>query len=524
MPHSPYIVDERVEEVIPGAIDITSHAQQIIQPDNDASYKKSSRSGKYMYDMSEMVKPGGIPIMQWNGDENENENEYEVEPHSEITLSEPMSSAVDSTRSLYLVEEQAESDYTSTQFVDHDYDSHSQQKKGVHTYKITDLDLEKEEQEQAQGQAQETDLASKRKRHNERRQITINRRGLLHAWFARGSYNSDSDSDELTESSDDEFFLDGDNVDKQMGQMNEQSSASSSSSPYIVMKIDRQDEVQKNIRKANKKRLTYLMGHDGIIRSESALLSTDELRKYKREERNKEKKLRRARRRAAKLKERRKYKYWWDVMVVRSMYHAAKSKIYRQGIVIVILLNTIVMALPYYGQSDEYYNVLKFFAVAVGVLFVLEFLMKVIGLGLKKYIRDPANCLDGFIVILWFVEMLLFISNCGLDVSNCNEYSLASTFTGLQILRNLRVLRIFRLFEISGEWKDMKRLLSTISQALSDVIHSSFLLIIFLFFMTAVGNVLFGGTMQWYYFDISPHTMAPRAHYDNFGWGTLVVY
>jgi hypothetical protein len=43
----------------------------------------------------------------------------------------------------------------------------------------------------------------------------------------------------------------------------------------------------------------------------------------------------------------------------------------------------------------------------------------------------------------------------------------------------------------------MKKLIETIAQAFSDVVHSSFLLIIFLFFMTGLGNVLFGGKMNW---------------------------
>ena len=65
---------------------------------------------------------------------------------------------------------------------------------------------------------------------------------------------------------------------------------------------------------------------------------------------------------------------------------------------------------------------------------------KIIGLGIKGYLRDKVNWLDGVVVLLSMVEIIAF----------ANEKSAVSAFRAFRVFRvfrTLRVLRVARLFK-----------------------------------------------------------------------------
>ena len=64
--------------------------------------------------------------------------------------------------------------------------------------------------------------------------------------------------------------------------------------------------------------------------------------------------------------------------------------------------------------------------------------LKIIGLGLVKYLKDRMNYLDGMVVILSIVEILFLSKNKG-------GGSALSAFRTVRIFRTFRVLRVARL-------------------------------------------------------------------------------
>lgn len=100
-------------------------------------------------------------------------------------------------------------------------------------------------------------------------------------------------------------------------------------------------------------------------------------------------------------------------------------------------------------------------------------LLKLFGLGVKKYVSDNFNVFDGVIVIVSCVELF------GAD----NESS------GLSVLRAFRLLRIFKIIK---SWTELRVLLVTVLKSLGAITNLGFLTILYLFIMALLSKQLYG--------------------------------
>jgi hypothetical protein len=71
---------------------------------------------------------------------------------------------------------------------------------------------------------------------------------------------------------------------------------------------------------------------------------------------------------------------------------------------LIIITNTVVLALDRHPISEEYAEKLEIINSALSWLFFVEMIFKLIGLGVKEYARDKYNIFDAFIVILSIIE------------------------------------------------------------------------------------------------------------------------
>lgn len=69
--------------------------------------------------------------------------------------------------------------------------------------------------------------------------------------------------------------------------------------------------------------------------------------------------------------------------------------------------------------------------------FTIEMIMKLIGLGLKNYVRDKFNLFDGLIVVLSLVDFSLSISG----VMEGDDNAILSAFRALRLLRVIKLAR-----------------------------------------------------------------------------------
>jgi hypothetical protein len=75
-------------------------------------------------------------------------------------------------------------------------------------------------------------------------------------------------------------------------------------------------------------------------------------------------------------------------------------------------------------------------------LFALELLLKLLGLGLPKYLSDKFNIFDAFVVALSLLELGLSGGGGGGNLS---------AFRSMRVLKAFRVLRLFKMFRCAGQ-------------------------------------------------------------------------
>jgi hypothetical protein len=90
----------------------------------------------------------------------------------------------------------------------------------------------------------------------------------------------------------------------------------------------------------------------------------------------------------------------------------------------VVVLNMVLMSLPYYGMSIEYAAALDRGAIIFNRIYIVEMGMKLYGLGCRGYWGDGWNALDGTIVLTSVVELVLFESVTALPSSQAVAVSL----------------------------------------------------------------------------------------------------
>ena len=197
-----------------------------------------------------------------------------------------------------------------------------------------------------------------------------------------------------------------------------------------------------------------------------------------------------------------------------------------------ILINTVTMALEYhdwtlyratydYSKSLNSQNQLLgealsqpmeltvFLQIANYVftaIFIIELIIKVVGLSPARYWDDYFNKFDFVIVVFSIVD--LATSLIGID-----------GIPGLTVLRTFRVLRVLKL---AKSWKSLHDLLVTIMASLMDVTVAAALAMLMMFIFTLLGMEAFGG--QWNVESFGSVEDVPRANFDSFGDGFMTVF
>lgn len=108
-------------------------------------------------------------------------------------------------------------------------------------------------------------------------------------------------------------------------------------------------------------------------------------------------------------------------------------------------------------------------------------IIKLVGLGIKEYVRDKFNLFDAFIVILSFVDNIMF-------------YAVGSNASGggVIILRSIRLLRVFKL---ARNWKSLRVLISKMINTLPNLASFGLLLFVFLIVFVILGLQFFSCTV-----------------------------
>ncbi|RVE48330.1 hypothetical protein evm_006990 [Chilo suppressalis] len=187
----------------------------------------------------------------------------------------------------------------------------------------------------------------------------------------------------------------------------------------------------------------------------------------------------------------------------RACRRAVKSQTFYWLIIVLVFLNTVVLASEHYRQPEwldlfqEYGN--AFFV----ALFTLEMLVKMYSLGLQGYFVSLFNRFDCFVVVGSISEMVLTKTEMMPPL-------------GISVLRCVRLLRVFK---VTRYWRSLSNLVASLLNSIQSI--ASLLLLLFLFIMifALLGMQVFGGK-----FNYDPVEEKDRHNFDCFWQALLTVF
>ena len=169
-----------------------------------------------------------------------------------------------------------------------------------------------------------------------------------------------------------------------------------------------------------------------------------------------------------------------------------------------VLVNTLVMCLPYAGMSDDYGALLAQASLWITWIFMLEMLLKLCGLGWSAYWSDGWNVLDGSIVSISVVEIIV---SAYLPSDSGNTVVVS-------FVRTLRLVRVLRMLRLMRAWAGLYSIVNTFARAVQQMSNLLLLLFLITTMLALIGMQLFGGG-----FNASngfAPANKPRTHFDYF--------
>uniref|UniRef100_A0A669PE05 Voltage-dependent L-type calcium channel subunit alpha n=1 Tax=Phasianus colchicus TaxID=9054 RepID=A0A669PE05_PHACC len=178
------------------------------------------------------------------------------------------------------------------------------------------------------------------------------------------------------------------------------------------------------------------------------------------------------------------YKVWY---VVNSTY-------FEYLMFVLILLNTICLAMQHYGQSCMFKEAMNILNMLFTGLFTVEMVLKLIAFKPKGYFSDPWNVFDFLIVIGSIIDVILsslsdtllpFSSGACCFLANAEENSRISiTF--------FRLFRVMRLVKLLSRGEGIRTLLWTFIKSFQALPYVALLIVMLFFIYAVIGMQVFG--------------------------------
>lgn len=110
-----------------------------------------------------------------------------------------------------------------------------------------------------------------------------------------------------------------------------------------------------------------------------------------------------------------------------------------------VLVNTVVLAMDRYGippEEEQLYVIMNNYFTWI---FIFELVTKVAAIGIKNYMADTMNYLDGGVVLLSVIELAFMGDSEGASLSAFRTVRIFRTFRVLRVARLLRALKSMQM-------------------------------------------------------------------------------
>ena len=186
-----------------------------------------------------------------------------------------------------------------------------------------------------------------------------------------------------------------------------------------------------------------------------------------------------------------------------AFYIIATSEHFDYIIILVVLINSVFMALDGNLFKPETVNNLNISNYVFNAIFFFEYLVKFIGLSPLVYYSDGFTYLDTIIIAFAVLDMATPSNNDDEQVGAKKSVS-----SQLSFLRVFRIFRVIRLTKILRKLKSMKLIIVSMKKALSSVSYIVCILVMFILIFELLGMSLLSGNI----------------HYQQFGEGFYTTY
>ncbi|KAB0801516.1 hypothetical protein PPYR_05870 [Photinus pyralis] len=166
-------------------------------------------------------------------------------------------------------------------------------------------------------------------------------------------------------------------------------------------------------------------------------------------------------------KHRIQYKVWWFVT----------SRPFEYTIFVLILINTITLAMKFHRQPDFYSTALDILNMIFTSAFALEFVFKLAAFRFKNYFGDAWNVFDFIIVLGSFIDII---------------YSEVKPGSGLISINFFRLFRVMRLVKLLSRGEGIRTLLWTFLKSFQALPYVALLIVMLFFIYAVIGMQMFG--------------------------------
>ena len=168
------------------------------------------------------------------------------------------------------------------------------------------------------------------------------------------------------------------------------------------------------------------------------------------------------------------------------MLAVVESSAYERVVTLLILINTIALAILHYPSSEKLNNTVDALNYLLTLCFSVDCSLKLIAYGPVAYCSDSSHLFDGFIVLVSIIDLVM--SPVPYLFSHRHIVSQGS----LSALRTFRLFRLFRIFN-SGP---LKLLFAKLYRCALSMREFLVLLMIYLFVFTLIGMQFFANRMR----------------------------
>ncbi|CAD7093988.1 unnamed protein product [Hermetia illucens] len=193
-------------------------------------------------------------------------------------------------------------------------------------------------------------------------------------------------------------------------------------------------------------------------------------------------------------KHRIQYKVWWFVT----------SQPFEYTIFILIMINTITLAMKFHRQPEWYTEMLDVMNMIFTAVFALEFVFKLAAFRFKNYFGDAWNVFDFIIVLGSFIDIV---------------YSEIKPGTNLISINFFRLFRVMRLVKLLSKGEGIRTLLWTFIKSFQALPYVALLIVMLFFIYAVIGMQVFGKI------DLNPETsITLNNNFQTFPQAVLVLF